>query len=160
MAKTKTNTYTVSELARIADVTPASMSAYIQKLELKPTKTGKYNRKYFNQADYDKIMKHYHKKPKTETKTTNSTKDDVINTQQRLIDEQARTINLLREQLAVKDKQIETANRLADQAQKLDLTTHQQQQKELPKDVSVTNDESKTETKINEHHGLWWKLTH
>lgn len=160
MAKTKTNTYTVSELARIADVTPASMSAYIQKLGLKPTKTGKYNRKYFNQADYDKIMEHYHKKPKTEAKTTKTTKDDVINTQQRLIDEQARTIDLLREQLAVKDKQIETANRLADQAQKLDLTTHQQQQKELPKNVSNSEDEKQTETKTSEHHGFFWKLTH
>ena len=149
MTETKTNTYTVSELARIADVTPASMSAYILKLGLKPTKTGKYNRKYFSQADYDQIMEHYHKQPKTKTKTPKTTKDDIIRTQQRLID-------VLREQLSVKDKQIETANRLADQAQQLDLTTHQQQ-KLLPKDASKTD---KTETKTEKKHGLFWKLTH
>ena len=110
MTETKTNTYTVSELARIADVTPASMSAYILKLGLKPTKTGKYNRKYFSQADYDQIMEHYHKQPKTKTKTPETTKDDIIRTQQRLIDEQSRTIDLLREQLSIKDKQIKTNN--------------------------------------------------
>lgn len=77
MTKTKTNTYTVSELAKKAGVTPASMSAYILKLGLKPTKTGKYNRKYFNQNDYDKIMAHYRNKPKAETKSSNSTKEVV-----------------------------------------------------------------------------------
>ncbi|MCM6797814.1 DUF536 domain-containing protein, partial [Levilactobacillus brevis] len=46
--------------------------------------------------------------------------------------EQSAFIELLKQQLEVKDEQIATTNRIADQAQQLDLTTHKQSQPSLP----------------------------
>lgn len=158
MANTNTKTYTVGELARIAGVKDSSMSTFLQKHNLKPTKTGKYNRKYFESHAFDVVMQHYKNKAKSETKTKNTTKEDVIAIQQRLIDEQGKTIELLREQLSVKDRQIETANRLADQAQQLDLTTHNQQ-KELVEKTNTKTDKDKAE-ETTDHHGWWWRITH
>ncbi|KZU51208.1 DUF536 domain-containing protein [Lactiplantibacillus plantarum] len=47
--------------------------------------------------------------------------------------EQSAFIELLKQQLEVKDEQIATTNRIADQAQQLDLTTHKQSQPSLPR---------------------------
>lgn len=44
-------------------------------------------------------------------------KDDIIEQLQNRINEQSATIELLKQQSAVKDKQIATATRIADQAQ-------------------------------------------
>jgi Protein of unknown function, DUF536. len=48
--------------------------------------------------------------------------------------DQSAMIDLLKQQLSVKDEQIASANRLADQAQRLDLTTHKQTN---PKEIDV-----------------------
>ena len=70
------------------------------------------------------LKDHYNSKPKPNLKHQQTTKDEVIEQLQARIKEQSSTIELLKEQLNVKDEQIATANRIADQAQQLDLTTH------------------------------------
>ncbi len=82
------------------------------------------------------------------TGTKIATKDDVIAELRARIDELMATNELLRDELRVKNKQIDNAIRIADQAQQLDLTTHQQQS--LPEPVKTT--EEKLEKKES-----WWK---
>ena len=81
--------------------------------------------------------------------STSLNKDAIIDQLKARIEEQAEIIELLKQQLTVKDEQIATANRIADQAQQLDLTTHNQAklpQKTLKKEQS------------NERHGWLWLL--
>ena len=63
--------------------------------------------------------------------------------------EQSAFIELLKQQLEVKDEQIATTNRIADQAQQLDLTTHKQSQLSLPQQIE-------SERPHNKKHGLLW----
>ena len=63
--------------------------------------------------------------------------------------EQSAFIELLKQQLEVKDEQIATTNRIADQAQQLDLTTHKQSQQSLPQ-------QTESEHPHNKKHGLLW----
>ena len=99
------------------------------------------------------MKKYYHFKPNSEVKQhKNATKDDIINQLTARVNEQAEIIKLLKKQLTIKDEQIATANKLADQAQQLDLTTHQQQ-KSLPAKLL------KEETD-NIGHSFFWKIFH
>lgn len=99
------------------------------------------------------MKKYYQFKPNSEVKQhKNATKDDIINQLTARVNEQAEIIKLLKKQLTIKDEQIATANKLADQAQQLDLTTHQQQ-KSLPAKLP------KEETD-NIGHSFFWKIFH
>ena len=139
MAKSKTKTYTTSDLAREFSISVVSASRFIQKHHFKPVKTGNHNAKYYSNSVYQEMKKYYQFKPNSEVKQhKNATKDDII--------------NQLTKQLTIKDEQIATANKLADQAQQLDLTTHQQQ-KSLPAKLP------KEETD-NIGHSFFWKIFH
>ena len=153
MAKSKTKTYTTSDLAREFSISVVSASRFIQKHHFKPVKTGNHNAKYYNNSDYQEMKKYYQFKPNSEVKQhKNATKDDIINQLTARVNEQAEIIKLLKKQLTIKDEQIATANKLADQAQQLDLTTHQQQ-KSLPAKLP------KEETD-NIGHSFFWKIFH
>ncbi len=131
MVKSKSKTYTTSELAKIFNISVVSASRYIVKHNLKPVKTGSHNAKYYDQAVYQQMKKYYLNKPKASEKQSHSvSKDDIIEQLQARIKDQSATIELLKQQLAIKDEQIATANQIADQAQKLDLTTHKQTDKQ------------------------------
>ena len=128
MIKTKTENYTTTELARDFGVSVSAVSTLILKLELKPVKTGKHNRKYYDDAVYKTLKEHYENsrnKVKSEVKST--TKDQIIEEQKERIADLQAQIEFLQKQIEVKDQQIKLASQLADQAQKLDLTTHKQQ---------------------------------
>ena len=134
MSKSKSKTYTTSELAKYFDISVVSASRFIVKHKFKPIKTGQHNAKYYNDAVFKQMEEYYQNKPKTQ-------------------EEQAATIELLKQQLTVKDEQITTANRIADQAQQLDLTTHKQTQPDLPQKVT-------TKSENEEKHGWLWRITH
>ena len=154
MSKSKSKTYTTSELAKHFDISVVSASRFIVKHKFKPIKTGQHNAKYYNDAVFKQMEEYYQNKPKTQEKQTYpATKDAIIDQLKARIEEQAETIELLKQQLIVKDEQIATANRLADQAQQLDLTTHKQQHLLPEKSTS-----SESDKRMN--HGWWWKLTH
>lgn len=130
MVKVKTKNYTTTELARNLGVSVPAVSKLLLKLKLKPVKTGKHNRKYYDDAVYKTLKEHYEgsrNKVKSEVKST--TKDQLIEEQKERIADLQKQIEFLQAQIEVKDEQIKLASQLADQAQKLDLTTHQQQLK-------------------------------
>lgn len=99
------------------------------------------------------IKSYYQSKDEKQSEASSNykpaTKDDVIAELRARIDELMATNELLRDELKVKNRQIDDAIRLADQAQQLDLTTHKQQ--ELPESVKTT--EEKPEKKKH-----WWNL--
>lgn len=103
------------------------------------------------------MKKHYQFKPNTGVKQhKNATKDDIINQLTARVNEQAEIIKLLKKQLTIKDEQIATTTKIADQAQKLDLTTHNQKGLISAEDSNhksyIANKESQ--------HGALWKLFH
>lgn len=153
MAKSKSKTYTTSELAKHCHISVVSASRFIIKHNFKPIKTGNHNAKYYSNAVYQQMKKYYQNKPKSSLKQSRpATKDDIIEQLQARIKDQIATIEVLKRQLNVKDEQIANAIRLADQAQQLDLTTHKQQ-KDLPEKLSNVPNK-------NVKHNWWWKLTH
>ena len=148
MGQSKRKTYTVSQMARICGVTVASVSKYVKRHSLKLIETGKNNSKYFDEAVLSEIRSYYKDKSEKQTSSDNyrpATKDDIISELRSRIDELTATNELLRQELDVKNKQIDSAIRLADQAQKLDLTTHQQ--KSLPEKVVKSTVEEPNEKK-------------
>ena len=129
-------------------MTVASVSKYVKRHSLKPIETGKNNSKYFDEAVLSEIRSYYKDKSEKQTSSDNyrpATKDDIISELRSRIDELTATNELLRQELDVKNKQIDSAIRLADQAQKLDLTTHQQ--KSLPEKVVKSTVEEPNEKK-------------
>ena len=153
MVKSKSKTYTTSELAKHLNISVVSASRFIVKHDFKPVKTGNHNAKYYSDAVYQQMKKYYQNKPKSKVNQSHlATKDDIIYQLQARIKEQSATIELLKEQLKVKDEQIATATKIADQAQQLDLTTHKQQ-KSLPAQPLAKHSKE-------DNHGWFWKLTH
>lgn len=152
MAKSKSKIYTTSELASHFNISVVSASRFIVKHDFRPVKTGNHNAKYYSDTVYQQMKKYYQNKPKSRVKQRRpATKDDIIEQLNARIKEQTATIELLKQQLTVKDEQIATANKIADQAQQLDLTTHNQQ-KSLPTKPRNERTEDKK--------GLLWKLFH
>ena len=148
MGQSKSETYTLTEMARVAGVTTASVSKYVKRQSLKPIKTGKNNAKYFSRAVLEQIKAYY--QDKSEKRETNNeyrpaSKDDVIRELRARIDELTSTNDLLRDELKIKNDQISSAIQLANQAQQLDLTTHQQ--KGLPEKEVKTTVEKPSEKK-------------
>lgn len=156
MTKTKTKTMTITDMARACGVAVSSISALVSKWELKPVKTGQHNAKYYSVEDTVRILDYYQSKTNTDTKTpTRPTQSDMLESMQRLVDQQTAEIEVLRHQLDVKDKQIEVLQQLVDQAQKLDLTTHAQS------DTKLLETKTKTEqSPSDDNHGFFYKLFH
>lgn len=153
MVKSKTKTYTTSELAKDFNISVVSASRFIVKHNFKPVKTGNHNAKYYSDTVYQQMKNHYQNKPKSKVNQNHlATKDDIIDQLQARIKDQTDTIELLKQQLSIKDEQIATATKIADQAQQLDLTTHRQQ-KSLP-------EQPKEDHSKDDNHGWFWKLTH
>lgn len=137
--KTKTKTYTTSELASICGVTVGSISVFIKKNNLKPTKTGKNNAKYYDDSVLKQLRLHYEKSKSKRDKTTNTqdlrTQLAVSNAENDLLRNELETakstIKILRNELKIKNSQIDKLQDLTNQAQQLDLATHSQHQELL-----------------------------
>lgn len=115
MTKTKTKSMTITEISRVTGVSGASITALVEKWNLKPTKTGQYNRKYYSPKDSQRLIGYYQSKAKTSPKTSRqTTKDDLI--------------EALREQVKAKDKQIDLLNEQLKMAQ---INLNQSQQLQL-----------------------------
>lgn len=149
MGQSKSKVYTISDISKICGVSVASISKYVKRNQLKPVTVGKNNSKYFSDKVLREIKSYYHQKAEkrqSDNEYKPATKDDVINQLKARIDELKSTNDLLRNELSVKNQQIENAIQIANQAQRLDLTTHQQQA--LPNDtVKTVDDEPKSDKK-------------
>ena len=146
MGQSKRKNYTISEIARISDVTVASVSKYVKRHELKPIRQWKNNSKYFSYEVLQEIKSYYQRKSEKQQETSSDrrppSKDDVIDELRARIRDLKSTNELLRSELEVKNKQITDAIRIADQAQQLDLTTHNQ--KALPSTEVKSEDNTTT----------------
>lgn len=149
--KTKTKTYTTSELASLCGVTVGSISVLIKKQNLKPVKTGQNNAKYYDAGVLKQLRLHYAKsKPKRDK--TNNTQDlrtqlAVSNAENELLRDQLAaaksTIEILRNELTIKNSQIDKLQDLTNQAQQLDLATHTQHQELLEQKSQPTDEPTK-----------------
>lgn len=137
--KTKTKTYTTSDLASICGVTVGSISVFIKKNNLKPTKTGQNNAKYYDDSVLKQLRLHYEKSKSKRDKTTNTqdlrTQLAVSNAENDLLRNELETakstIKILQNELTIKNSQINKLQDLTNQAQQLDLATHSQHQELL-----------------------------
>lgn len=156
--KTKTKTYTTSELASICGVTVGSISVFIKKNNLKPTKTGQNNSKYYDDSVLKQLRLHYEKSKSKRDKTTNTqdlrTQLAVSNAENDLLRNELETakstIEILRNELKIKNSQIDKLQDLTNQAQRLDLATHTQHQELLEQKSQPTDEPTK-----QHKHGLF-----
>ena len=170
MGESKSKTYTITDIAKASDVTVASVSKYVKREKLKPVKTGQNNAKFFSHKDFEDIVAYYKSKRQDgKANHVQTTKDDVIA-------KQSETIELLKQQLAEKDKQIERQNtqidhlttavgnigdltkqvaKLTENAQQLQLAEKVVNESELVKPV---NDEKNDDEK--KEHGAIWRWLH
>lgn len=151
MVKTKTKPMTITELSSITGVTGASITVLAKKWKLKPTKTGKYNRKYYSAKDCQRIIDYYSKKPKTTTKL--NTKDEIIKTLKGQVEHQQHQLDIKDEQIAQLQEQLKMAQINLNQAQQslkgtLELANKKQKKLEESVDGFFEN------TKKPKKH--WW----
>lgn len=153
MDKSKSKTYTTSDLAKHFNISVVSASRFLVKHNFKPVKTGKHNAKYYDNAVYQQMKKYYQNKPKSGVKQNRqTTKDKLIEQLESRIEEQSAIIELLKQQLHAKDEQIANTTKIANQAQQLDLTTHKQQS-QLP---TIPTDQIDKDKK----HSWLWNMLH
>lgn len=152
MCKSKSKTYTTSEIAKHFNVNISTVTRFAQKHNIQPVKVTQNNAKHYYINDFSGLHKNHKKsdsKPKKNKETVLIEQLKIrLSEKQNQINDLRQTIELLQKQLVVKDEQIATATRIADQAQQLDLTTHKQQ--ELPE-----NQVKKGTTKQKKH---WWNF--
>ena len=156
--KTKTKTYTTSEMASICGVTVGSISVFIKKNNLKPIKTGQNNAKYYDDSVLKQLQLHYAKSKPKRDKTTNTqdlrTQLAVSNAENELLRNELEiaksTIEILRNELKIKNSQIDKLQDLTNQAQQLDLATHTQHQELLEQKSQPTDEPTK-----QHKHGLF-----
>ena len=171
MGESKSKTYTITDIARASDVTVASVSKYVKREKLKPVKTGQNNAKFFSHKDFEDIVAYYKSKRQDgKANHVQTTKDD-------LIAKQSETIELLKQQLAEKDKQIERQNtqidhlttavgNIGDLTKQVAKLTENAQQLQLAEKVNVNeselvkpvNDEKNDDEK--QEHGAIWRWLH
>ena len=171
MGESKSKTYTITDIAKASDVTVASVSKYVKREKLKPVKTGQNNAKFFSHKDFEDIVAYYKSKRQDgKANHVQTTKDDVIA-------KQSETIELLKQQLAEKDKQIERQNtqidhlttavgNIGDLTKQVAKLTENAQQLQLAEKVNVNeselvkpvNDEKNDDEK--QEHGAIWRWFH
>ena len=171
MGESKSKTYTITDIAKASDVTVASVSKYVKREKLKPVKTGQNNAKFFSHKDFEDIVAYYKSKRQDgKANHVQTTKDDVIT-------KQSETIELLKQQLAEKDKQIERQNtqidhlttavgNIGDLTKQVAKLTENAQQLQLVEKVNVSeselvkpvNDEKNDDEK--QEHGAIWRWLH
>lgn len=171
MGESKSKTYTITDIAKASDVTVASVSKYVKREKLKPVKTGQNNAKFFSHKDFEDIVAYYKSKRQDgKANHVQTTKDEVIA-------KQSETIELLKQQLAEKDKQIERQNtqidhlttavgNIGDLTKQVAKLTENAQQLQLAEKVNVNeselvkpvNDEKNDDEK--QEHGAIWRWLH
>lgn len=163
MANTNYKFYTNKDMARICNVSEASMTNLVKSLELAPVKAGKYGRKYYNSNALEKVKAHYKNKAKPSANSSkSSTKDDIIKQQQDHIDDFKAQIDVLTHQLEIKDQQIaaqteqvKQTSTLLSQAHTLTLQAQKGKDNDLPENAQNTPEKPSDDT-----HWLFWKLFH
>lgn len=163
MTNTNSKFYTNKDMAKICNVSEASMTNLVKSLGLVPVKIGKYGRKYYNDEDLEKVKTHYRSKAKPSANSSkSSTKADIIKQQQDHINDLKAQIKTLNEQLAVKDRQIEAQTEQIKQTSVLLSQAHTLTlQAQKNKDGQLLDKQPERPKKsAEESHSLFWKIFH
>ena len=138
MTKTKTKSMTISEMASVLDVSGASITALVNKWQLKPTKTGQYNRKYYSAKDTERILNHYRNKAKTKTKGTKPvSKDEIIAALRDQVKQQQHQLDVKDDQISELNEQLKMAQVNLNQSQQLQLNQAKQLERlQAPQDTT------------------------
>ena len=127
MTKTKTKSMTISEMASVLGVSGASITALANKWQLKPTKTGQYNRKYYSAKDTERILNHYRVKAKTKTKSAKPvSKDEIIAALRDQVKQQQHQLDVKDDQISELNEQLKMAQINLNQSQQLQLRQAEQ----------------------------------
>lgn len=122
MTKTKTKSMTISEMASVLDVSGASITALVKNWQLRPTKTGQYNRKYYSAKDTERILNHYRNKAKTKTKSARPvSKDEIIAALRDQVKQQQHQLDVKDDQISELNEQLKMAQINLNQSQQLQL---------------------------------------
>lgn len=129
--------YTINEIIKDAGIARSTFDKFADSRNLRPVKIEKRGKKLYSLADKELVVKHYKQGEgrKEKEKYTNHKEerhDEVVD----LLKEQVQQLkqaneqlvhdnDILTDQLKVKDEQIASAHKLADQAQKLHLGLEQ-----------------------------------
>ena len=163
MTNTNSKFYTNKDMAKACGVSEASMTNLVKSLGLTPVKTGKYGRKYYNDAVLKMVESHYNHKAKSMTNSPKpSTKDNIIRQQQEHINDLKAQIEVLNHQLSIKDKQIEAQTEQVKQTSILLSQAHTltlQAQNSLD-DKSPEKAAEGPRQASEDSHGLFWKWFH
>lgn len=130
--------YAINEIIKDAGIARSTFDKFAESNNLRPVKTEKRGKKFYSLKDKNLIVSHYlsGKGKKEKEKYTNhkaEKHDEVVD----LLKEQVQQLkqaneqlihdnDILTDQLIAKDEQIDSAHKLADQAQKLHLSLEQQ----------------------------------
>lgn len=132
--------YNQREISDILGISKATASRYLNKLDVSAKE--KNGAKLYSET----VLKQLKKQIKVNQNSKNSkSTPSTIQLLQEQVDQLKKEVELLQEQLKIKDKQIETANQLADQAQKLNALDKDK------KELSVLVPEKKPRKKH------WWQ---
>ena len=136
--KHKNKYYNQREIADIMGISKATASRYLNKIDVSAKEEN--GAKLYPET----VLKQLKNQIKTNKKSNNSNSTpSTTQLLQEQVDQLKKEVELLKEQLKIKDKQIETANHLADQAQQLNALD----KKELPN----------PEEKEKPHKKHWWQ---
>lgn len=129
---------TISEMASVLDVSGASITALANKWQLKPTKTGQYNRKYYSAKDTERILNHYRVKAKTKTKSTRPvSKDEIIAALRDQVKQQQHQLDVKDDQISELNEQLKMAQVNLNQSQQLQLNQAKQLERlQAPQDTT------------------------
>lgn len=114
-------------MASVLDVSGASITALVNKWQLKPTKTGQYNRKYYSSKDTERILNHYRNKAKTKTKSARPvSKDEIIAALRDQVKQQQHQLDVKDDQISELNEQLKMAQVNLNQSQQLQLNQAKQ----------------------------------
>ena len=163
--------YTINEIIKEAGIARSTFDKFAEGNNLRPIKIEKRGKKFFSRKDKELVVKHYKigKGKEEKEKFTNhkaEKHDEIV----ALLKEQVQQLkqtneqlihdnDLLTSQLKAKDEQIDSAHRLADQAQQLHLSLEQNiNMLPNPNSKSVVNGDSPETNGIkkNTNQKSWW----
>lgn len=143
-------------MARACGVSVSSMRSQLLKRGFKPAKTGENNSKLYNDKAFNTMRDYYRSKSRNDSnRQPQTTRSELIASKNAQIDQLQREVELLKSQLDVKDKQIESMTEVAKANAQLTAQAHTLDASHRLED-STTRDTESTQ----DGHGRLWHWLH
>lgn len=149
--------YTVADIAKATGYNRSTVTRWLDKQKIKNAQI-QSNAPLYDAQVLEKFKKSHNNKKDKDSKQDKT--DKLIAEKDARISALTDEIELLKNQLKVKDDQIRVANQLADQAQKLNLAdkpqlTHAKTEINETKEVTPDTSDKKEKTSSEEEHKSW-----